>query len=48
MDYDSHQDDGHDVNHTTHLQQTLQELQEKVKEHEAALNKVWRLYRLHG
>ncbi|KAI1640384.1 hypothetical protein F4809DRAFT_591427 [Biscogniauxia mediterranea] len=40
MDYDSHQDDGHDVNHTTHLQQTLQELQEKVKEHEAALNKL--------
>ncbi|KAI1489560.1 hypothetical protein F5X96DRAFT_679693 [Biscogniauxia mediterranea] len=40
MDYDSHQDDSHDVNHTTHLQQTLQELQEKVKEHEVALNKL--------
>ncbi|KAI1078321.1 hypothetical protein F5B20DRAFT_236821 [Whalleya microplaca] len=29
-----------DVVHTTHLEQTLQELQERVEEHEAALNKL--------
>ncbi|KAI5923306.1 hypothetical protein F4810DRAFT_669727 [Camillea tinctor] len=40
MDSDSQHDDDHDAVHSTHLQQTLQELQEKVKEHEAALNKL--------
>ncbi|KAI1504327.1 hypothetical protein F5X99DRAFT_35845 [Biscogniauxia marginata] len=40
MDPDFRQSDDDDVIHTARLEQTLQELQEKVKEHEIALNKL--------
>ncbi|KAL7628581.1 hypothetical protein AAE478_000096 [Parahypoxylon ruwenzoriense] len=40
MNDERHLDDESDPVHASHLRQTLQELQERVKEHEAALNRL--------
>ncbi|KAI0017651.1 hypothetical protein F4780DRAFT_582288 [Xylariomycetidae sp. FL0641] len=40
LDDGTHHDDGHDMLHAVHLENTLQELLEKVREHEAALEKL--------
>lgn len=40
MDRSSSQDDDYDLNHSSHLEETLNELEEKVKEHEDILKKV--------
>ncbi|KAI1802231.1 hypothetical protein F4811DRAFT_412178 [Daldinia bambusicola] len=40
MDNGARLSDDTDLSHTSHLQETLRELQEKVKEHEAALNEL--------
>lgn len=40
MDRSSPHNDDYDLNHASHLEETLRELEEKVKEHEETLRKV--------
>lgn len=40
MDRNSPQNDGYDPMHSSHLEETLRELEEKISEHEDTLKKV--------